>query len=58
MNYRKLARAFVTFGLLCPLSPKAIHTPELDKNKVKVEIAQPSLTIKKITQPQNNTKKI
>ena len=41
MNYRKLASAFVTFGLLCPLSTEAIHAQELDKNEVKVEIAQP-----------------
>ena len=52
MNYRKLA-AFVTFGLLCPLSTEAIHAQELDKSAVKVEIAQPGLTIGKLTQPQN-----
>ncbi|HHT7237541.1 MULTISPECIES: M4 family metallopeptidase [Bacillus] len=56
MNYRKLASAFVTFGLLCPLSTEAIHAQELDKNEVKVEIAQPGLTIGKLTQPQNDTK--
>lgn len=48
----------VTFGLLYPLSAEAVHTQELDKNEVKVEIAQPSLKIKKLTHPQNNTKKI
>ncbi|PGK44819.1 bacillolysin [Bacillus anthracis] len=58
MNYRKLAYAFVTFGLLCPLSAKAIYTQEFDKNEVKVEISQPSLTIGKLTQPQNDTKEI
>ena len=56
MNYRKLASAFVTFGLLCPLSTEAIHAQELDKSVVKVEIAQPGLTIGKLTQPQNDTK--
>ncbi|PGM98516.1 M4 family metallopeptidase [Bacillus cereus] len=56
MNYRKLASAFVTFGLLCPLSTEAIHAQELDKNEVKVETAQPGLTIGKLTQPQNDTK--
>ncbi|MGV3288554.1 hypothetical protein [Bacillus wiedmannii] len=56
MNYRKLARAFITFGLLCPLSTEAIHAQELDKSEVKVEIAQPGLTIVKLTQPQNDTK--
>ncbi|OTY62207.1 bacillolysin [Bacillus thuringiensis serovar graciosensis] len=45
MNYRKLAYAFVTFGPLYPLLAEALHTQELDKNEVKVEIAQPSLTI-------------
>ncbi|CCW04731.1 Bacillolysin [Bacillus sp. GeD10] len=30
MNYRKLASAFVTFGLLCPLSTEAIHAQELE----------------------------
>ncbi|WP_227494690.1 hypothetical protein [Bacillus mycoides] len=47
---------FVTFGLLCPLSAEAVHAQELDKNEVKVEIAQPGLTIGKLTQPQNDTK--
>lgn len=56
MNYRKLASAFITFGLLCPLSTEAIHAQELDKSEVKVEIAQPGLTIVKLTQPQNDTK--
>ncbi|OTX99433.1 bacillolysin [Bacillus thuringiensis serovar muju] len=45
MNYRKLTYAFVTFALLYPLLAEAIHTQELDKNKVKIDIAQPSLTI-------------
>ncbi|HDR7959639.1 bacillolysin [Bacillus wiedmannii] len=39
MNYRIFARAFVTFGLLYPLSAEAIHTQKLDKNEVKIEIA-------------------
>ncbi|HDR4553830.1 peptidase M4 family protein [Bacillus thuringiensis] len=56
MNYRKLASAFVTFGLLYPLSTEAIHAQKLDKSEVKVEIAQPGLTIGKLTQPQNDTK--
>ncbi|OTW69706.1 bacillolysin [Bacillus sp. AFS094611] len=45
MNYRKLARAFITFGLLYPLSTEAFHTQELDKNEIKVGISQPSLMI-------------
>ncbi|CUB14234.1 hypothetical protein BN2127_JRS1_05163 [Bacillus cereus] len=56
MIYKKLASAFITFNLLCSLSTEAIHAQELDKNEVKVEIAQPCLTIGKLTEPQNNTK--
>ena len=40
MNYRKLASAFITFGLLFPLLAVAevIHTQELGRNEVKFEI--------------------
>ncbi|MGI8222140.1 hypothetical protein [Bacillus wiedmannii] len=47
---------FFTFGLLYPLSAEAIHTQELDRNEVKVEIAQPGLTIGKLTEPQSDSK--
>ncbi|MEH7455846.1 M4 family metallopeptidase [Bacillus sp. JJ1127] len=56
MNYKKIASAFFTFGLLCPLSTEVIHAQEVDKKEVKVDIAQPGLTIGKLTEPQNDTK--
>ncbi|KEK25528.1 M4 family metallopeptidase [Bacillus gaemokensis] len=56
MNYKKITSALLTFGLLCPLSTEVIHAQEVDKNDVKVEIAQPGLTIGKLTEPQNDTK--
>ncbi|PFW57148.1 bacillolysin [Bacillus cereus] len=39
MNYKRIASTFTTFGLLCPLPTGAIHTRELDKGEVLVEIA-------------------
>ncbi|PDZ66302.1 bacillolysin [Bacillus cereus] len=38
MIYRELARAFGIFDLLFPLLAEAIHTQELDRKEVKVEI--------------------
>ncbi|SFJ66704.1 MULTISPECIES: M4 family metallopeptidase [unclassified Bacillus (in: firmicutes)] len=56
MNYKKMTSALLTFGLLCPLSTEAIHAQEINNNQVKVEVAQPGLTIGKLTEPQNDTK--
>ncbi|MEI4829781.1 M4 family metallopeptidase [Bacillus sp. FJAT-53711] len=56
MNYKKITSALLAFGLLCPLSTEAIHAQEIDKNQVQVEVAQPGLTIGKLTEPQNDTK--
>ena len=39
-----------------PFINRSYSCQELDKSAVKVEIAQPGLTIGKLTQPQNDTK--
>ncbi|PEA56651.1 peptidase M4 family protein [Bacillus pseudomycoides] len=58
MNYKKMTSTLLAFGLLLPLSAEAIYAQEIDKNQVQVqvEVAQPGLTIGKLTEPQSDTK--
>ena len=44
INYRKLAHTFITLGLFILISKGYPH-PRIRQNELKVEIAQPSLTI-------------